>query len=295
MLPRRSLTQSATKKGTLMVISNPKSIDRIQKNIPRKYQSVPDAPASHIAAETNTLRQMKEAFISTASHELRTPLTSIVGFSEFLLNQTTEGGLDVETQKRILGIILENATKLESIIDALLDVKRFQSRQNLNLHRSLCCVEDFVVDALFSLQEKNPDSRITVKFSNGRASVWVDLERIQQVLIELVTNSIKFSSGKLITVSGHITGNSYCLSVQDNGPGIASEQIGEIFRPLYRIDSSSTAPGGLGLGLSWAKGVVEAHGGHLLVKSEVGQGTKVSMILPLWNECADMANMDMRS
>ena len=118
---------------------------------------------------------------------------------------------------------------------------------------------------------------------------------MQQVLIELVTNAIKFSSDHLITVSGHVSGDSYCLSVQDNGPGMAAEQIDSIFKPFYRVDSSTTAQEGLGLGLSWAKGIVDAHGGQLLVKSEVGQGTQVSMILPLWNERTDMANMDMRS
>jgi K+-sensing histidine kinase KdpD len=123
----------------------------------------------------------------------------------------------------MLGVVLENASKLDLIIDTLLDVKRFKARQNLNLKRSLCCVEDFVVDALWPLQEENPDSRVTVKISNEKARVWVDLERIQRVLIELVTNAIKFSSGKLITVSGHITGNNYCISVQDNGSGIAAE------------------------------------------------------------------------
>jgi len=274
--------------------ASPKS-DRIQANTPRKYQSVHAGSASPLAAVSNALRPMKVSFISTAGHELRTPSLEIVGFSELLLNQVIEEGLDVETQKRMLGIVLENAPKLDSIIDTLLDIKRFQSRQNLNLQRSLCCVEDFVVDALLPLQNEYPDSRVIVKVSNEKARLWVDLERIQRVLVELVTNAIKFSSGKLITVSGHIAGNSYCLSVQDNGSGIAAEQIVGIFRPFYRVNSTFTAPEGLGLGLSWAKGVVEALGGQLLVNSKVGQGTEVSMILPLWNKFADTANNDMSS
>lgn len=195
----------------------------------------------------------------------------------------------------MLGIVLENAPKLDSIMDTLLDVKRFQSREKLNLQRNLCRVEDFVVDALWPIQEESPDSRVVVKVSNEKARVWVDFERIRRVLVELVTNAIKFSSGKLITVSGHIAGNNYCLSVQDNGAGIAPEQIVRIFRHFYRVDSTSLAPEGLGLGLSWAKGVVEAHGGQLLVDSQVGQGTEVSMILPLWNKFADTANKDMNS
>jgi K+-sensing histidine kinase KdpD len=161
----------------------------------------------------------------------------------------------------MLGIVLENAPKLDSIMDTLLDVKRFQSREKLNLQRNLCRVEDFVVDALWPIQEESPDSRVVVKVSNEKARVWVDFERIRRVLVELVTNAIKFSSGKLITVSGHIAGNNYCLSVQDNGAGIPPEQIVRIFRHFYRVDSTSLAPEGLGFGLSWAKGVVETHGG----------------------------------
>ncbi len=278
-----------------MAIPVLKTIDRIQRKRRSQNRPVPDVSAAEIREEMNTLKQMQEAFITTASHELRTPLTSIVGYSELLLNQATSEPLDMETQKEMLGIILANASKLESITDRLLDVKLFRERQGLDLNKNLHRVEDVVVDALLSVQDKNPECRFLVKLSRGMASVWVDLAKMQQVLIEVVTNAIKFSSDQLITVSGHVSGDSYCLSVQDNGPGMAAEQIDSIFKPFYRVDSSTTAQEGLGLGLTWVKGIVDAHGGQLLVKSEVGQGTQVSMILPLWNERTDTANMDMRS
>ena len=271
----------------------PKTIDHIQIKRPDRRHSVPHASISHIEEEMNMLKQMQDAFITTASHELRTPLTAIVGYSELLLNKATSESLDMETQKEMLANILEKASKLESIIDTLLDVKRFQEGHGLDLNKNLYRVED-VVDALLSVQDKNPECRFLVKLSMGAAIVWVDFARMQQVLIELVTNAIKFSSNPLITVSGHVSGDSYCLSVQDNGPGMAAEQIDSILKPFYRVDSSTTAQEGLGMGLSWVKGIVAAHGGQLLVKSEVGQGTQVSMILPLWNKCADTANLDIR-
>jgi len=112
-------------------------------------------------------------------------------------------------------------------------------------------------------------------------------------LIELVTDAIKFSTNRLITVSGHINGNNYCLSVQHNGARSTAEQIENIFKPLYLRSFSSTAQEEHSLGLFLATEIVEAHGGELLFKSEVGQGTQALMILPLWNECADMANMYM--
>jgi len=259
------------------------------------YKVQPVYARPRLVTENNSPKQIKDSFISTAAHELRVPSTEIVGISEFLLNQVVEEAVDVETQKRILGIVLENTPKLDLIIDTLLDVKRFQSQQASNLQRCLCRVEDFVVDALWPLQERNPDSRVTVNVSNEKARAFIDLERIQRVLVELVTNAIKFSSGKQVTVSGHITGNSYCLSVADHGAGIAPEQIAAICRPFYRVDSTSSAPEGLGLGLTWAKGVIVAHGGQLLVDSEVGQGTKVSMLLPLWNKSVDVASRDVNS
>ncbi|RLB64277.1 MAG: hypothetical protein DRH08_09855 [Deltaproteobacteria bacterium] len=277
-----------------MAIPVLKTMDHIQTKRRSQDHSVSDVSASAIRGEKNTLRQKQKAFIDTASHELRTPLTLIVGYSELLISQATYEPLDIETQKEMLGIILENATKLELTIDALLDVKRFQSHQSLELNKSLCCVEDLIVDALRSLHENNP-SRISVNLSNESTRIQVDLEKIQKVLIELVTNAIKFSTDRLITVSGRTDGNRYCLSVQDNGPGMPAEQIDSIFKPFYRVDSSTTTQEGLGFGLSWAKGIVDSHGGQLLVKSEVGRGTQVLMILPLWNERADMAKMDMRS
>jgi signal transduction histidine kinase len=273
----------------------PKTIDHVQRERPSRHHSVPEKSTFNIEDELNALRQMQDAFITTASHELRTPLTAIVGYSEFLFNQATSETLDIAIQKEMLGIILEKATELESIVETLLDLKRFKMRQSIDLNKKVCCVEDLVVDALRSAQEKNPDHRVTVKLANGMTSVRVDLAKMQQVLIELVANAIKFSSDRLITVQGHISGNCYCLSVQDNGPGMTAEQIDSIFKPFYRVDSSNTAQDGLGLGLSWTKGVVEAHGGQLLVKSEVRRGTQVSMILPMWKEYADTANMDVRS
>ena len=140
----------------------PKTMDRIQRKRRNHNHSVSDVSASEIREEMNTLRQMQEAFITTASHELRTPLTSIVGYSELLLNQVTSEPLDIEAQKKMLGIILENASKLESITDRLLDVKRFQERQGLDLNKNLRSVEDIVVDALLSVQDKNPECSFLV-------------------------------------------------------------------------------------------------------------------------------------
>ena len=96
-------SQQATTKGIVIMTSCLKTIFGAQSNTPDIHQVEPGVPAPHIAAGPNILRQMKDSFISTASHELRTPLTSIVGFSELLIKQATEGDLDVETQQNMLG------------------------------------------------------------------------------------------------------------------------------------------------------------------------------------------------
>lgn len=227
--------------------------------------------------------QIKREFISTAAHELRTPLTSILGFSQLLLNQEGYGVVEPNKQREFLGYINKKARTLMGIVDTLLDLDRLQSGQGIPLNRSFCTIGRMVFEARQALQKESENNRFMVILSEGTTKVWVDRIKMQQVLEALFSNALKFSPATLIRVRGERSGSSYHISVEDEGTGMTPEQVKKAFHPFYRADASNTATEGLGLGLSLARGIVEAHGGQIRVESELGQGTKVTIVIPCSN------------
>jgi signal transduction histidine kinase len=224
--------------------------------------------------------RMTSGFISSAVHELRTPLTVIRGFSELLLSQQQAGDLPDDTHREYLEYIVENAKRLQGIVDALLDLDRLQSAQGISLNRSACKVHNVAVEALLAFKEEREKSFL-LRLSEGETIVSVDRQKMRQVLEALLQNAFKFSAGTPVYVRGHVVGGSYQFCVEDEGDGMTPQQVERVFDPFYRVDSSNTAPEGMGLGLAWAKGVVEAHGGTISVESELGRGTRVNVTLPL--------------
>jgi len=114
------------------------------------------------------------------------------------------------------------------------------------------------------------------------ADLFVDKEKIWQVIQNLLSNAVKFSpGGDKIRIAGEMVNDSYQVSVQDQGLGMTSEQVEKIFDRFYRADMSSSALEGTGLGMSIVKHIIEAHGGKIWVESEAGKGTTVSFTIPL--------------
>jgi signal transduction histidine kinase len=224
--------------------------------------------------------KMLSDFISTAGHELRTPLTSILGFSELLLHQQeAEGGL-LDSHRQYLGYIVKNANKLKGIVDKLLDLDCLRSGQRIGLNKLSCNIESIVKEAVLPFH-KEPGKLFWILLSDGKTVLSVDRGKMQQALEELIRNAFKFSPGSPVYLRGYLAGENYQLFVEDEGGGMTSEQVERVFDPFYRVDSSNTAPEGFGVGLSWAKGIVESHGGTIRIESEQGLGTRVSISLPM--------------
>jgi signal transduction histidine kinase len=229
----------------------------------------------------NDFEKLQREFISMASHELRTPLTSILGFSEVLLNQASFDDIDRELQRTFLSYIHNNARVLNAIVDNLLDLNTASSGQKIVLKKELCLVENIIDKALKSIQKESVTNRFEVNLSASESKIWADEQRMRQLLVNLISNAIKFSPpGTLVRITGEWKEEYFELAVSDKGIGIAAEQLEKVVRPFYRIDVSNTAVGGLGLGLSIAKQIVEAHEGQIRIESQLGKGTSVILSFP---------------
>jgi len=230
--------------------------------------------------------RMKNEFISTAAHELRTPLCSVVGYAELLLEPETVGGLSEEQRHEFLQEIYDKAGALAKIVDDLLDISRIEAGFAVPLQKKTCDLGELVRREVGHLQLQAPGHRFELALpAAGAAAVLADRHKLVQVLENLIGNAIKFSpAGGTIRVSLEAAAGGFQVSVADEGIGMTPEQVARVFDKFYRADASDTATGGLGLGMSIVKQIVELHGGRIWVESEVGKGTTVRFTVPQASE-----------
>jgi len=234
------------------------------------------------------LDKLKSHFLSTVSHELRMPLTSIKAFAEILLDSP----LDESTQKRYLDIIDKESDRLSRLISDLLDLAKIERREMswTMVHADLREVVSKAVSPLIALT-KTQQIRLEVD-PFQRLPVWVDTDRIQQVVTNIVGNAVKFSpeSGSIgirieeRTSSGPREarpGRYVAVAVSDTGPGIPQEEKELIFSKFYRGPRKHPGRSGTGLGLAISKEIVTHHDGEIWVESEPGAGSTFYFTLPL--------------
>ncbi|WP_432820883.1 PocR ligand-binding domain-containing protein [Trichloromonas sp.] len=228
------------------------------------------------------LDRMKNEFISTAAHELRTPLTSVLGFTQVLLQSADYGIREPEQQRELLGHIAEKASSLKVIIDDLFDLSRVQAGQMLTLNlepSDICGLLRQIVDSYRKTYDNHP---FELLLPDECPIVRIDQKKIVQVMENLLSNATKFSpAGSPIKVTGSVCGGRFRFSVEDRGIGMTAEQVERVFDKFYRGDASNTAVGGLGLGMSIVKSIIDGHEGRIWVESEPGRGTQVVFTLPL--------------
>ncbi|MCW5853174.1 MAG: response regulator [Anaerolineae bacterium] len=225
--------------------------------------------------------RMKTEFVSVVSHELRTPLTSIKGFTDLMLDGDA-GPLNDE-QEEYLAIIKRNADRLVALINDLLDISRIESgRVQLALQAvDLGAVVQEVAETLRPQIEAKSQT-LSVDVPADLPPVLADRDRLVQIVTNLLSNAYKYTlaGGRLAIAATHTDGVAR-LAVSDTGAGIAPEDQAKLFTPFHRVDSSLTREvGGTGLGLSIVKSLVELHGGHIEVTSQVGVGSTFSFTLP---------------
>jgi len=237
----------------------------------------------HDVTGIEAAQKSRREFVANVSHELRTPLTSIQGYVETLIEDPNP---NPETTREFLGVILKNATRMNRLTEDLLALASVESPDyRLTLQPARANV--LVKDAIDSLGGIVVDSGVKLQSAGAPdALVMADPDAMNQVFGNLIENSLKYASaGKRIRVGARALASEVEFTVQDFGPGIASEHLERIFERFYRVDKArSRESGGTGLGLAIVKHIIQAHGGRIWAESVLGKGASFHFTLPLVQE-----------
>jgi signal transduction histidine kinase len=215
------------------------------------------------------------------THELKTPLVAIIGYSSMLLKGRL-GELS-ELQRQKLQVMFRNAERLTALIQDILDVQKLELGQ-LNIHPVEVSSKKIIEESISSLKPDAEGRGIKLLADiDSDCIVKCDQDRIVQVMVNLLTNAIKFSPDNTsIVVRSSADANSAIFSVRDNGTGIPKEKQDKLFTKFYQVDTKLTRKvSGTGLGLVICKGIIEAHGGKIWFESIEGKGSLFSFSLPL--------------
>lgn len=231
-------------------------------------------------ADAERASRVKDDFVAMVSHELRTPLNAIVGWTQLMVKP----GAGPDVVARGLHVIARNTRLQTQLISDLLDISRIVSGK-LRLDMAQVDLASVVNDAIDTVQRDADEKRIAVKREVDKAAGVIagDAARIQQIVWNLLSNAIKFTAeGGQITVRLRNSGSDAEISVADTGVGIRPEILPQIFDRFHQADQSITRRvGGLGLGLSIVKRLVELHGGSITAASGgIGQGVTFTVLLP---------------
>ena len=234
----------------------------------------------HDVTSVEAAQKSRREFVANVSHELRTPLTSIQGYVETLIE---DPNFSPETTRDFLGVILKNATRMNRLTEDLLALAIVEgpdyklamqpARANVLVDDAIAALGGIVVDSGVALQSTGAPDLV----------VMADPDAMNQVFGNLIENALKYAKGgKRIRVGARALENEVQFTVQDFGPGIASEHLERIFERFYRVDKArSRESGGTGLGLAIVKHIVQAHGGRIWAESELGKGVSFHFTLPL--------------
>ena len=245
--------------------------------------------AQRARADAEAANRLKDDFVSTVSHELRTPLNAILGWASMLRS----GSLDEDAVPQALESVYRNASRQAKLVDDLLDFSRMAGgRTNLDLE--VVDIPSLMQGVVESLTPLAVGHQIEIALSAvPDVKVLGDVRRLEQVFVNLLGNSLKFTpAGGHIMVSARVAGREIELRVADDGAGIAAEFLPHVFDRFRQGDSTTTRNHpGLGLGLSIAKQLVEAHKGAIRVESAgPGKGTAIVVTLPLESRVASAAH-----
>jgi len=239
--------------------------------------------ADELQAKMNNLEKMdriRTDFVANISHELKTPLTSIKGFIETLEDGAID---DKENAAKFLKIIRKHAEKLDNIINDLLVLTEIESSgsEPVMTRFDLNYLLDEVVDG-FGPMLAAKKQQLDVHYNGGDFKINGDKGKIELVLTNLIDNASKYTQvGGKISASLFDQKQDVMFVLEDNGIGIQKEHLDRIFERFYRADKTlSRDPGGTGLGLSIVKHGIIAHNGHIDIDSELGQGTRATVLLP---------------
>lgn len=226
------------------------------------------------------LDKSRREFVADVSHELRTPLTSIKGAVETVLEYPS---LDPELRENFLHMAVEECDRMTRIVSDLLVLSRLDNKRiSWKIETfSPAVFLDHIYDVM-SVEAKNRSHTFERDYPSDMPAITGDREKLQQVLINIVSNAMKYTpDGGEIVLSAQAEKNGISICVRDTGIGIPAEDVPRLFERFYRVEKARTSDaGGTGLGLAIAKEIVDAHGGEIRVESAPGRGTQVAVFLP---------------
>ncbi|HQZ73081.1 MAG TPA: response regulator, partial [Chitinophagaceae bacterium] len=249
--------------------------------------------ASNAAEKAN---EAKSAFLSTVSHELRTPLTSVLGFAKIIRKRLDEkifpivDRSDKKTDKTIsqisenLQVVISEGERLTHLINDVLDLAKIEagkmewSQENVSMPE----VAERAIAATTSLFDQKA-LKLVKEIDTNLPEITGDKDKLIQVIINLISNSVKFTDKGTVTCRAYQEKDELIVSISDTGIGIAPEDYGAVFEQFKQVggDTLTDKPKGTGLGLPICKEIVEHHGGRIWVESEVGKGSTFSFALPV--------------
>ncbi len=223
--------------------------------------------------------ELRTTFVSVVSHELQTPIAIIKGYASTLRRE--DASWDADTLRGRLEAIEDEADRLNHLVGNLLYASRIQAG-GLQMERAQVNVAEAVRAGVRRFVARSPEVDVRVRFPANRPTVLADRERIEEVILNLLDNAVKYSPrGERIRVAGQVTDDEVVVHVTDTGQGIPLREQERIFERFQRLEGATMRrTQGAGLGLYICRAIVEAHGGRIWVRSELGQGSTFSFSLP---------------
>jgi signal transduction histidine kinase len=223
------------------------------------------------------LNEKKDEFIGLASHELKTPVTSLKGYLQIIARN-----LPPDDKNKVLASrALEQVGKLTTLISDLLDVTKIHTGKLPFTYADFDVIK-LIAELREILQQTDPSHKLVLNLPAGELIIHADSQRIEQVIINLVTNAIKYSpKADKVIIEAEIIDNKLRVSVQDFGIGIQPDQLERVFSRFYRVENLASHMSGLGIGLYISQEIVTRHQGRLWVESIYGEGSTFYFEIPI--------------
>jgi cell cycle sensor histidine kinase DivJ len=258
----------------------------VMRDITQRKQ---EAEAIELArAEAERANAAKSRFLATMSHELRTPLNAVIGFSEMLCKESALM-IDAARRHEYAELINESGRHLLSVVNGILDMSKIETG-NFAITPEPFSPRQAIEDCcgLLALKARESGIELTTVLAGELPDIVADKRALNQIMLNLVSNAIKFTDrGGRITIHARHEGNTFAVTVTDTGVGIDSEDMARIGDPFFQARSSyDRRHDGTGLGVSIVKGLVALHGGDMEIASRIGEGTSITIRLPVDCESA---------